>query len=370
MIEKYRKHIYCQKTFIADCLSQLDNISSCERQSALLFWSEIQNIIFSPNIKLFLDYDKEQFENIIKDINKRRLNAARKGREIELKPIESLLLDIDNKQQTGSLHIHFTQINIKNQRWLTESVEKQNAIFLVDEDIESAEQIQNDYGIVVIGRQNYNKLKDLLRDKSIAIRGQEINNWKKILSGMQVSGNCLIIVDNYVLNDTTLFCENIKSLFEVLLPFQLVDELTFQILIVTTLRQNKVSDLDCCIRYKKTAEIIDDIRPKLNYEISFLKNDGCMFHDRTIITNYAYISCGAGFDLFKNGVSQKTTTIMNYPFYINNQSMWLSDAYSNLLVDLCKIYDSAPEYVQNNMPYFIIGKKENRIIEDYKKLMQ
>ena len=113
--------------------------------------------------------------------------------------------------------------------------------------------------------------------------------------------NAIVVIDNYILDDTNMMTENIEGLFEAIMPKEL--NTTFHITIVTSLKKIPY----CNDRYNRLRDTVKKLRPNIDFELTIIKSQD--FHDRTILTNTMFFSCGAGFDLFRKKQSQKTTTV-------------------------------------------------------------
>lgn len=321
----------------------------------------LKELLLSPDVKLFLNISPLKFEERIKDIDKKRKNAAKKGIEVVLTPFEKLLNHIDLKQQNNILHVHFNSLdidykNLSNQETLL------NAMFFTSSSKEICQKAIDDYGVIVICPENIKDFRYLLYGNGMAIRKHETNKWNCCLStGKPVPCNSLIIVDNYILYNTDLVKDNLIDILDTLIPMHLSSEIEFQITIFTS------SLIDAKGKRQNIICLLEKLRPNIKFSVTIIKSSSDNFHDRNIISNNILVSCGGGFDLFKQGKSQKTTTIYMYNPFITSTEQWSRKAYSYILHDVFKVYSASPIFGENNIgdtfPNFMIGEKRNRLID-------
>lgn len=366
-MERYRKCVYCETRFLRRYISKLDKPQKDTLSHEHEMWESIKSLIFSSDIKLCLDISKATFDGYMQKIDQKRQKASERKHRVRLTAFERLLLDLNYKQAVNEVHLKFIEDFPQIKRF---KVDKQldllNAFYFTCEDKKTCEMISKQYGIIVLSPDNISELSPVLLDQGVALRKREISNWQKILHKTYFPCNSAIIVDNYVLNETEQMIENLKGIFDAILPCSLNPGAPFHISIFTALKRDKRTDLPSQIRLKKITEMIHEIRPELNFKLSILKCSSDQFHDRTIITNNAYIGCGAGFNLFNKGKSQKTTTInIVFPF-LNQNIKWASGAYSNLISDLLSVYNNVTEFQRDCIPNFFIGVKVNRILDSIK----
>lgn len=363
-MERYRKAIYCDWDFLESYLSMLGDETPDIDKS----FSEnnevsqcIKELILSSDVKLFLNTSREKFDEKLKDIEKKRKKAAIKGREVVLTQFEKLLHNIDLKQQNNLLHVHFNSIDIDYEN-LSKHEQFLNAMFLTSSTKEMCQKAMDEYGVIVICAENINDFRYLLYGIGTAIRKHETNKWSNCLASEKtVPCNSLIIVDNYILSKSDLIKENLTDILDTLIPSQLSSTIEFQITIFTSSIINAKDKLQC------VTDVLKEIRPEIKFSVAIIKSSSDNFHDRNIISNNILVSCGGGFDLFKLGKSQKTTTVSLHDPFITTTEQWLRKAYSDILHDTLKVYDSSPKFGDNNIsdtyPNFILGESRNRIME-------
>lgn len=104
MTENYRKTVYCEIQFLKECLLQI-NVSDNSNMLKRRLWNSIENLLQSPYINLVLDISSDDFISEIKDIEKKKIKAARKNGNTQLGDFEELLWKLNYKQEEASLHI-------------------------------------------------------------------------------------------------------------------------------------------------------------------------------------------------------------------------------------------------------------------------
>lgn len=363
-MERYRKTIYCDWDFLESYMSMLGNdipdidVSFGENNEVTQC---IKELVLSSDVKLYINASREKFDEKLKEIERKRKNAAKKSREVVLTQFEKLIHDIDLRQQSNLLHVHFNSLGIDYEN-LSQQEQFLSAIFFTSSPKEICKKAMDDYGVIVICAENINEFRYLIYGNGIAVRKHEINKWSSCLASEKtIPCNSLIIVDNYILSKTDLIKENLKEILDTLIPSRLSSKIDFQITIFTSSLINAKDKL------QSVTEVLKEIRPEIKFSVAIIKSSSDNFHDRNIISNNILVSCGGGFDLFKFGKSQKTTTIsLNNPF-ITSSEQWLRKAYSDILHDTLKVYDSSPKFGENNIgdtyPNFILGERRNRLID-------
>lgn len=216
-------------------------------------------------------------------------------------------------------------------------------------------QYLRDYGFLAADQSEFLEKCNLKADYGFSIQKGDVGSWKKFLEYKPVYGNSLIIVDNYLLKDKISIEENLKPILNVLLPENLTTKFN-----ISFFTQDSNSSLKQ--RTESVKRIISELRPELDFTVNFYVDVRHSFHDRVIISNYFWIQCGAGFDLFNsNGKAKHFTTVsFIYPFIVDNIP-WAIDAFNYLLDEAGKIVNSA---VNNGSVIQYYGEnKENRLLK-------
>ena len=370
-MERYRQTIYCDLDFLKSLLSKQDADASSldvsyndDKEVA----ANMRNLILSSDVKLYMNMSHEEYDNIQSEIYKKRLKAAKKGKELELTAFESLMFDMEMRRNDNVSHLHINPQKVQYDDTLLQG-NFLNAIFFSSESKETCEKAMKDYGVLVVCSETIDDFQYLLFDQGAAIRKDEESDWGKCLSPecAKVPCNSLIFVDNYVLNDGDKLKENLKPLFDSILPKSLNKSVKFQLTIFTILKNDRGIGYDIKDRYTKIKEILEQVRPKMSFSLSILKCKKETFHDRSIASNNLLIGCGGGFNLFENGKSKKTTTVFAFHPFFYMHSKWSRKAYSDLLNDASEVYKRATILDNIDMQYkienYVYGVKQNRLLD-------
>ena len=205
--------------------------------------------------------------------------------------------------------------------------------------------------------------KYLFKPKYIII--ENCKNWEDIIGQNGQMCHSMILVDNYLLNKTDegIKCNLIPLLERIISPKL---EVVFDLSLVYTLgrKDEKKEDPDEVKeknKYDKVKEALDGHfgEGKIRFTLYVVNNDKKIkklfdSHDRYILTNSVYVSCGAGFDLFealdgnlddKKDYSLKHSTIMqiHYPVFYNSEG----DNNTPLHFRLNQIREIENEYKEN-----------------------
>jgi hypothetical protein len=323
----------------------------------------VRELLLSSDVKLFINASREQFDEKIKNIEKKRKNAAKKDQKVVLNQFEKLLYEIDFRQLNNQLHVHFNPLNIDFKN-LSLQEKFLNAMFFTSSPKNVCQKAIDDYGVIVICAENINDFKYLLYGNGTAIRKHETNKWRNCLSlEKPVPCNSLIIVDNYILSKPSLIEENLIDILDTLIPSRLSSKIDFHITIFTS-DFNNAKD-----RLQTVTNMLKNLRPEINFSVAIIKSTKDNFHDRYIISNNILVTCGGGFNLFKNKKSQKTTTVSLHNPFLTSTEQWLRKAYSDILHDVLTVYDASPKFGENNTDdtytNFLLGESCNRLIDRY-----
>lgn len=212
----------------------------------------------------------------------------------------------------------------------------------VDQTFRSLLLTENDYsnqaetiGLLEVGVDKLdrgNEAHRFFRDTGPNIRKGESNTWKDLLHNAKVKHNCnsMMIVDDYIIkgdneNDMTKSCdENLFPILKSLLPEN--STIPFHLTIFTACEGKTRNDFETFKNEQETnrktkEEVVNNWKKeKYGFPIEVEMRNSCAvskddenggvknnnygnidykryFHDRQIITNHMWISCGGGFDL-------------------------------------------------------------------------
>lgn len=357
MADRYCKTVYCEKKFLEHCIKTIAEWQFCEESfEELRLWMCIKALIFSPDIVLHLNITSDEIDTIEKK-NRNELTTFEKNiRDI---------LDRQHQISDGSPGIQLITRDFVTVDNINKSDDKQlTAYYLTCCDCKTCQQCMDECGVLAICPENIKNFKSILYDNGSAVGKNEQTDWKQKL--IFTPCNSLVLVDNYILSDSK-GIDNLKKIFDILLPQKLNSDVPFQISIFTTLKRgygNKAEDISCQKRLDKVKEIIQEVRVNLKpIHISIFKCSSDRFHDRIICTNNTYISCGGGFDLVNDfgRASKTTTTNYIFPFFYKS-AKWDSMAYSNFVYNVYDCFNGATDFKTDIATGFYVGEKQNRLI--------
>lgn len=323
---KSRKTIYCEYQFIKSLpQDQLDDFYRFTNESVIVFDMTFDQFV------------KESCEN-------------------------SIFKYIMKRQQAGSCNLKFDyDANSFNNDCKKANINSFNPIVLIyqtgkQRKIENrCGQITRQYGLLAADQHDFLEKCNLDKDYGFAIKKRTESSWKSLLDKVPFYGNSLIIVDNYLLSDSNTFDLNLKSILNFLLPETLETEFN-----ISFFTQDTNSTLKSKIY--GIEELIKKLRPELIFTVNYFIDTRKLFHDRVIISNYFWMQCGAGFDLFgfNSKAKHSTTVSIIYPF-MQSHVPWAVDAFSYLLQDTKETAKSA---VNNGPVEQFYGKtKDNRLFK-------
>lgn len=249
------------------------------------------------------------------------------------------------------------------------SFEEYNCVFLTIQPAEFCKKLAERTGIIVLNNELCMNCNHLYNDNGTSFPNDKAKNWifMDSLNGVYPkiqTCNSMIIVDPYLLiaNNGESFKDkliyNLEPILKIMLPEQLKDGEPFEIAFFTSDKEVK----DYYQQYEYIKDMISRIKPELKFELSVYTGAN-NFHDRCIITNNTWISCGHGFDVFdKHGNTKKQTSVsIAFPF-IQYQLQWCDNSYLNVIAEANVIKQMPHDYVQNCWGNY---KKENRILAFY-----
>lgn len=361
---RFHKRAYCELQFLTDCFSKMrNNTMTFNNIKEIILCKNIIDFLIGENVKLVLNISIEEYKAKLSSLTT-YYNDIKTVRNIErVNTLDELLLEIEIRQHMGKLQLHLdnSYSNINEIKFDSEQDKKLNSYFFTNESYESCEKLIKEYGVLVISSHDLNRYSTFLSDRGTAIKKQSKNSWKNILHNRILPCNSITIVDNYILAHEERINENLKNILIATLPEKL--NVIFQINILTSLK-NGDNDISIESRYSMIKKIIKNIRPNLEHEITIIKCNQNLFHDRTILTNSTIITCGGGFDLFNRfGTSTKHTTIsVVYP-YFSDTVKWSNKNMSIILEEINKLKDNLTEYNGNNtLRNIFLGDNNNRLL--------
>lgn len=332
-MDKYK--IYCNVDFLVHFFNQKPSSDEMFESSDFQNWLSVGMIIFKYS-HLIIDKDRQTLVRLSKDnpLIFELIDSINKGgSEIEYLPEEYDKMDDD--------YFNF----------------KTNEIFLLNKTEEECKNLEEKYGLFFVSTDKLEKVNFLIKSEIVQIKKSEkyLYGWGSI-HNLKHTFNAMIIADNYILKDSFAY-NNLIDLFNTLMPKKLRN-IPFHLTIITQ-KNHYNEDL------KKILSNLDSfLKNQFEYNIELsiiLFNYKSDFHDRNIITNYSWISSGAGFDLFKNKKSKYDTQIKFYPLTTllsNPAGNSILEIYNNLQAQFKKINRKE----KDNGVVDYAGSKKNRLL--------
>lgn len=195
-----------------------------------------------------------------------------------------------------------------------------NAIFLLDKSKEECEKLEQQYGLMFLCKENifqkagfmfswalYNVTKDSNAKK-------RFESWSEA-KNLQHPFNSMLIIDNYILDDNEGIDENLIPFLDNFLPQKLENQ-DFELTIITNNKKGKSDFLKK--KHDEISKALNKIRT-YKFHLYFLTTDADKNHDRNIFTNYLWLHSGHSFTYFRNNRVTKTTTLMVFPIFYQQQ---------------------------------------------------
>lgn len=159
-------------------------------------------------------------------------------------------------------------------------------------------------GVIDITPYNYDRLRLTGSDY---IKKGDRGSWIKITDKIERTCNALIIMDKYLFSNGL---DKIKELLDCFVIHNIKTDFHLTILTDQIVKNQGCftgEDIERKLKEKETKirKYLSSMYPGLNPVVEIFRIKGKEFHDRVLLTNYCYITIGAGFDLFNdNGIAQ------------------------------------------------------------------
>ncbi|MFC4666646.1 hypothetical protein [Falsiporphyromonas endometrii] len=323
---KRRRRVYCEYRFLRDFLSSRPDILEPSDDSISLMDNWVSMYSFICKSDLVIDISTAEFQA-----------------EREKSPWLAMLW---KKAVGGECGLQFEKEafpKIEELRVRDTDNEILNAVFLADLQTSECKRLSELFGVIVINVELSKNCFHLFGDNGTAFPSEHAESWDFMTPLLGLFPpinvcNTMMIVDNYILTSTRKFPYedkvkyNLRPIMDHLLPQSLTPGEVFQIVIFS-----ECYNLD--EQYAFIKSTISKIRPKLQFALTIFSNCRRAFHDRSIVTNNLWLSCGHGFDVFKrNGTVRKSTNVsIVFPF-VQSHIAWADNSFLNLLIDAQSVY--------------------------------
>ena len=237
-----------------------------------------------------------------------------------------------------------------------------NAVFLTTLETAVCKNLSERFGVIVFNLSMIFSAKHVFVNNGISFDRANGHNWTYLweLRDKCPSISCcnsLLIADRYLLSDLneSAFDNNLRPIFEALLPQQLDNGIVFNICIIA---ENLCTSIE--EKFNSIEMLVKDLRPRLIFSLNIFNSK--KLHDRSILTNNIILTSGAGFDVIgRNELPLRfTTTSLYFPFlqYEPNGNIKYLDWINNVL----KVKRSCRAYQQN---YWGEKKPRHHLLDYY-----
>ena len=285
----YKKPVYCDFEFLKKLRSSNGRFSPFGSNEAMLLW--LNTLQFLLKSKVQLNIDTKTFQ---KQIRKRDGDT---------------FFELWKRVANGECEITFLEEhNAKFYEQRLTSTEGLLNAYLINEKKAVANHHGKKHGVVTItpdcwqDNETAKGKSYLFKDNGWATQKGEYRTWGEMLRSNEyrlADCNSMIIIDNYILKNSIAIEKNLYPILRELLPQELDQKTEFHLTIITENNPNKPQDFNRI--YTSIRKKIEEYFPKLKLQFDLYESSGKgEFHDRTIITNNAIISCEGGFDLINS----------------------------------------------------------------------
>ena len=320
-----QKDIYCDLGFWHSLSGKLStaqlspDLDDCRRIKTLLNW---YGLICRSN--MYFDCSVEDFDTASKD--------------------DLYLKSIWKRSTDGRCKLEFEENAISKMLAGPEKMDfnMYNALFLTKDRHEvDSEKV----GVISVSSNELFEHDELFCDNGLAIKKEDVVNWRSILESAKVLHNCnaMVLVDNYAFEKAKY---NLYEILDTLLPKKLDARFYLTIFFYNYGPERIIEDNEKALKAK-----IEELRPDLSLTVEVFgitKND---FHDREIITNYMYVGIGSGFDLISQRKTEKSTALHAvYPMIISEEeSKWSKERYQIIINDAKKCLNKRGKSSKNRL---------------------
>lgn len=344
----YCKKVYCETLFLETMCKAAEEDSPIKYEEKKV-WRAIYNFLNEGNYELHIE-GEEIDDDFFQCKRKVSINPQR-TKKIGSTLYTNLVRKLNDVSFNGQGNI---QTIFGYYPLSTESDKLDNCgLYLTMLKKESVDSISQRTGCLIISPDTISSFEPLTNDNGKPISKRYEGTWKEILDSCGIAKwskahcNFITIVDNYILNDTSKLKINLKPILESLLPRSFASE-SFPLTIFSSLRTDRGTDLDFEVRWRKVTEIINELQLHYAVLLCVVKCANKTFHDRTILTDTLWISCGGGFDLFEQKgrkIKAANSTMINAvsPF-LNDKIRWAFPAYADLMGEIENVKSQCPTY--------------------------
>lgn len=193
-----------------------------------------------------------------------------------------------------------------------ENIENLSAIYLMDCDTQTCNNLGSDYGIIAINNSGLSEKEYLFKGNAFLLEKNSkryVDGYLHFKSKIYYPCNSMILVDPYLLTNKQNIKNNLITLLNAMLPLR-KQHIIFHISIFSMLGNRNNDALNVKEYHSEISEMIQTIRDKLEFSLTlYAIGSAEEFHSRMILTNNVFFSAYDGFDIFKdNGQASKNAS--------------------------------------------------------------
>lgn len=317
----------------------------------------------------------EMEEKVLHDRSKRKLWDA----FYEFLSINNLFFDVPNqsvtedtcggknlmllRQEKGGAGIKFIPKKFPHINDLSDVDDNiLNAIFLTVADTSECKNLSDRFGVIVFNLSMIFSADHMYIDNGQSFDRSNGQNWtylydlKKKCPSVSCC-NSIVIADRYLLSNLNecAFNNNLKPIFDALLPQSLDNGIVFNICIIAENICRSIED-----KLHRIEILVENIRPKLSFSVNIFHSK--KMHDRSILTNNIILTSGAGFNVIgPDEIPLKfTTTSLFFPFFKSDSNGRI--LYLDWINNVLKVERSCRFYQHN---YWGEEKPKNHLLDFY-----
>ena len=271
--------LYCEINFLNNFFENRPKENDTTVEDASVDIWRKYNSMFQKNANILLDVSKEEFDKqqgVFFNMMRKRISTS----EIKIK--------------FNKFPINYDDVN------------KHAIFFLADDD--KCIQLEEEQGMLFLSNKNLSEKAKFLLSGGEFFKIDNKNSWQN-LEVYHHPCNFIFLIDNFLFKKKSDVESELKSIFDALLPDKLKKE--FKLTIFTKNPDKIAKDPDkndwknMTVFELETAieDIIKNVRRSINVKVTIEFREYSQ-HDRHLITNYCWFSCGYGFVMDYNEKSK------------------------------------------------------------------
>lgn len=184
-----------------------------------------------------------------------------------------------------------------------ENAEDLSAVYLVNENSETCNNLGVQYGVVVINNTDMPRKGYLFKGDGFLLKKNAIryeDRYLQFKSKLLYPCNAMILIDPYILTKEQNIDNNLFPLLDAILPSRKL-QLVFQIAIFSMIGEKNQNATNGDSTFIRVKNLITALRKGLNFDLTlYAISHSEEFHSRMIITNNVLLSAADGFEVFKD----------------------------------------------------------------------